>query len=173
MGDGLTDDTVAIQRAVNAAFEAGGGIVYMPSSRYLINGGPFTPPSQAGGTDGVYPGTTPIPTDPRTGSAYVLSGLVPPNNGNPVPPEGSPTMLPNGPVLLFENVILLGDGPEQTVLLAGENIYGGLLVSPHRDVQSGAVPSINVFAAIDHRLHSLGIVSDAIAVQQGQARLRG
>ena len=89
VGDGLTDDTVAIQRAVNAAFEAGGGIVYMPSSRYLIDGGPFTPPSQAGGTDGVYPGTTPIPTDPRTGSAYVLTGLVPPNNGNPVPPEAA------------------------------------------------------------------------------------
>lgn len=36
--DGITDDTVAIQTAINACHTAGGGIVYFPSGIYLIAG---------------------------------------------------------------------------------------------------------------------------------------
>lgn len=35
-GDGMTDDTVAIQSAINAAYAAGGGVVLFPSGSYLI-----------------------------------------------------------------------------------------------------------------------------------------
>lgn len=36
--DGVTDDTSSIQAAINAAYVAGGGIVYFPSGTYIIGG---------------------------------------------------------------------------------------------------------------------------------------
>lgn len=36
IGDGVADDTAALQAAINAASAAGGGIVYLPSAAYLI-----------------------------------------------------------------------------------------------------------------------------------------
>jgi len=38
VGDGVADDTVSIQSALNAAGVAGGGIVYLPAGRYLTSG---------------------------------------------------------------------------------------------------------------------------------------
>ena len=38
-GDGLTDDTAAIQSAIDAAAAAGGGQVYMPTGTYIVSGG--------------------------------------------------------------------------------------------------------------------------------------
>ena len=40
-GDGITDDTAAIQRAVSALLAAGGGRLYVPGSTgdYICNGG--------------------------------------------------------------------------------------------------------------------------------------
>lgn len=38
LGNGLTDDTLAIQNAILACDTAGGGIVYFPNGEYLING---------------------------------------------------------------------------------------------------------------------------------------
>lgn len=37
-GDGVTDDTVAIQAAIDAAEAAGGGVVYFPAGVYVVNG---------------------------------------------------------------------------------------------------------------------------------------
>jgi parallel beta-helix repeat protein len=37
-GDGVTDDTQAIQRAIDAAAKAGGGQVFMPEGTYIISG---------------------------------------------------------------------------------------------------------------------------------------
>lgn len=39
-GDGHTDDTAAIQSAINSAYNAGGGIVYLPPGIYIISGAP-------------------------------------------------------------------------------------------------------------------------------------
>ncbi|TBW10805.1 poly(beta-D-mannuronate) C5 epimerase [Azotobacter chroococcum subsp. isscasi] len=38
-GDGRTDDTDAIQAAIDAAYEAGGGTVYLPAGEYRVSGG--------------------------------------------------------------------------------------------------------------------------------------
>lgn len=38
-GDGITDDTAAIQSAIDAAAAAGGGQVYMPTGTYIVSGG--------------------------------------------------------------------------------------------------------------------------------------
>ncbi|GID03137.1 M10 family metallopeptidase C-terminal domain-containing protein [Pseudomonas sp. 008] len=38
-GDGITDDTAAIQRAIDAAAAAGGGQVYVPTGTYIVSGG--------------------------------------------------------------------------------------------------------------------------------------
>jgi len=38
LGDGTTDDTTAIQNAINAADAAGGGVVYLPNGIYVIGG---------------------------------------------------------------------------------------------------------------------------------------
>lgn len=38
VADGSTDDTAAIQSAIQAAFDAGGGIVYLPLGHYIIGG---------------------------------------------------------------------------------------------------------------------------------------
>lgn len=37
VGDGVTDDTTAIQTALNEAFNAGGGVVFVPAGTYKIN----------------------------------------------------------------------------------------------------------------------------------------
>ena len=37
-GDGKTDDTVAFQKTLDTAKEAGGGVVYAPRGNYLFNG---------------------------------------------------------------------------------------------------------------------------------------
>ena len=37
-GNGATDDTLAIQRAIDAAAKAGGGQVYVPSGTYIVSG---------------------------------------------------------------------------------------------------------------------------------------
>ncbi|WP_460427392.1 glycosyl hydrolase family 28-related protein, partial [Azotobacter armeniacus] len=39
MGDGATDDTAAIQAAIDAAHASGGGTVYLPAGEYRISGG--------------------------------------------------------------------------------------------------------------------------------------
>ncbi|PAU63475.1 glycosyl hydrolase family 28-related protein [Pseudomonas sp. PICF141] len=38
-GDGITDDTAAIQSAIDAAAAAGGGQVYLPTGTYIVSGG--------------------------------------------------------------------------------------------------------------------------------------
>lgn len=37
-GDGVTNDTVAIQATINACFTAGGGVVFIPARTYIISG---------------------------------------------------------------------------------------------------------------------------------------
>lgn len=38
VGDGVADDTVAIQAAINVAYAAGGGTIYFPVGQYLVTG---------------------------------------------------------------------------------------------------------------------------------------
>ena len=56
VGNGTTDDTIAIQAAINAAFAAGGGRVFIPSGRYLLTASLVM---KSGVTiSGIYPGSS-------------------------------------------------------------------------------------------------------------------
>ena len=46
VGDGVHDDTAAIQAAINAVAAKGGGTVYFPNSKYIVNGKGSTTTSQ-------------------------------------------------------------------------------------------------------------------------------
>src|SRR4051812_42530912 len=39
IGNGVADDTLAIQSAIDAAHAAGGGSVYVPNGTYIVRGG--------------------------------------------------------------------------------------------------------------------------------------
>jgi hypothetical protein len=138
LGDGVHDDTAAIQSAINAAYTAGGGVVYLPSGSYLINGGPIQKGNAVGDpTNALCYGTATIP-----------AGITWAPNSNVANPAGycgpnyplylhtlfhgtlPNNMMPNGPLLLLDNVVLMGNGPEQTILLAGEQIYNGWIFNP-------------------------------------------
>lgn len=45
VGDGVTDDTAAIQAAINACAAAGGGVVFVPTGTYLCSSAPQSGPS--------------------------------------------------------------------------------------------------------------------------------
>jgi hypothetical protein len=81
IGDGTTDDTVAVQNTINAANTAGGGIAYFPKGTYLVstlvyaanvtlqgqgkNGALVSQITQKGGTP------SPILTEPGTSFPYL------------------------------------------------------------------------------------------------------
>ncbi len=44
-GDGRTDDTAALQRALDRCGETSGGVVFVPTGHYLIKGRLSVPPS--------------------------------------------------------------------------------------------------------------------------------
>jgi|ERR1700678_417701 len=140
VGDGVTDDSPAFQLAINAAYSAGGGIVYAPAGKYLLNGGPIEKPGVniPGTVTGAQCfGLAPIP--PGISYALGLTSYIGPNCPSSLGAGGTvpSTMLPNGPLLLFDNVTLMGDGPEITILKAGDNFYGGWTFSPTVDQSTG------------------------------------
>ncbi len=55
-GNGVTDDTAAFQKALDAAHRSGGGIVHVPAGRYLIGGSLHVPPCTT--LEGVFRGPT-------------------------------------------------------------------------------------------------------------------
>jgi hypothetical protein len=92
-GDGVTDDTAAIQAAINAVQAAGGGVVYLPAGTYIVNNSAATALSITG--SGVYltgdgPGQTIIQTNYNAGGTGQLHWLVAWSGGT-LPSFGSPT----------------------------------------------------------------------------------
>jgi hypothetical protein len=82
MGDGRTDDTAAIQLAIDTVAAAGGGAVFLPAGDYVVNGGltiaPATPTRLVGaGMSLDDSGATPWPTRliRNSGATTMLSAL--------------------------------------------------------------------------------------------------
>ncbi len=70
IGDGVTDDTAAIQKVLDDASKAGGGVVYLPSGKYLVKGSIKIPVGVA--LKGV--AQAPMPIEPLIGTIIMATG---------------------------------------------------------------------------------------------------
>ena len=99
-GDGVTDNTAAFQRMLDAAGEAGGGLVHVPAGKYRIDGTLTIP--RAVTLEGVFNAP---PTD-RGGRPLQLDGtvlLAYANRGNP---DGPPFIKLGGEMAVLRGVII-------------------------------------------------------------------
>lgn len=99
VGDGTTDDTAAIQAAIDAVLLAGGGTVYFPAAVYAIKGALRSTATYGGGGQG-YRAQITIGT-PSTGEAPLV--LLGPTPMNTVISGGSTGSPPTGGVILLSN----------------------------------------------------------------------
>lgn len=76
-GDGVTNDQTAIQAAIQAAFDAGGGNVYFPNGIYIVSGAPIT--SSGGVTINNAQLYIPLTEDGDNGVSIRLVGQTPPS----------------------------------------------------------------------------------------------
>ena len=120
-GDGVHDDTAAIQAALNEIGRAGGGTVFFPDGTYLVNG-PFVT------TNGYstllalpYQAWTSVTEGPNPISITLLGSTFPamqPSEGSPLPPTNS------GAIILST----LTEGMTNGSILGGPNITSGRTV---------------------------------------------
>ena len=81
VGDGVTDDTAAVNAAISAAFNAGGGVIFFPDGIYLLNGA-FNPSSNS---------VLVIPQNATTGQPITIKfmgAFVSRTSENPPPDKG-------------------------------------------------------------------------------------
>ena len=114
--DGVTDDTVAIQAAIQACFDGGGGTVYFPNGVYIIGGALVT------SLDGVNPNCQIyIPKAEKTNNADLLTIKL---QGETAPAVFG-TVLNNNAAVITTGVILkstiLGSGTRPRVI--GSSYY--------------------------------------------------
>ena len=74
VGDGVADDTTAIQNAIDAAYAAGGGDVYLPAGTYKLTSSLIL--RRAVSIRGVYPSATPGYVDWWSLSSVVSTGTI-------------------------------------------------------------------------------------------------
>lgn len=70
VGDGVTDDTAALQKVLDQTSEAGGGVVYLPAGKYLVKGSLKIPVGVA--LKGV--AQAPMPIEPLIGTIVMATG---------------------------------------------------------------------------------------------------
>ena len=75
-GNGTTDDTLAIQKAINAAETAGGGIVYFPTGTYIISAAPGNFGLTVSASNIVFLGDGWSAILKQAGAVYIPSGIV-------------------------------------------------------------------------------------------------
>jgi len=117
VGDGRTDDTAAFQRALDAAAEAGGGIVYAPRGNYLFEGHLNVP------------------------QAVTLAGLwqsVPAHNG--IRNRGLPKPTDDGTTFLVTDGVGREDGPAFITLNTNSTLKGVVLYYPEQNVDDEPKP---------------------------------
>ena len=75
-GDGTTDDTAAFQTALNQAYQAGGGTVFVPPGRYLIATNLIVPHNVT--LEGIFtaPPTTPWRSDNPEGKPQLAGSVL-------------------------------------------------------------------------------------------------
>ncbi|MHC4517665.1 MAG: glycosyl hydrolase family 28-related protein, partial [Planctomycetota bacterium] len=111
VGDGETDDTTAFQKALDAAGEAGGGVVYAPRGNYLFKGHLNVP------------------------SAVTLAGIwqsVPAHNG--IRDQGLPKPTDDGTTFLVTEGAGSEEGPAFITLNTNSTLKGVVLYYPEQNV---------------------------------------
>ncbi len=116
-GDGRTDDTFAFQRALDAAAEAGGGVVHAPRGNYRFAGHLTVPP------------------------AVTLRGIwesVPAHNG--IRDRGLPKPTDDGTTFLITEGAGSETGPPFITLNTNSTLRGVVLYYPHQNVDDVPKP---------------------------------
>lgn len=117
VGDGQTDDTAAFQKALDAASQAGGGIVYAPRGNYFFAGNMNVP------------------------NAVTLAGIwqsVPAHNGIRNP--GLPKPTDDGTTFLVTDGANKEDGPAFITLNTNSTLKGVVLYYPEQNVDDVPKP---------------------------------
>jgi Pectate lyase superfamily protein len=117
VGDGQTDDTAAFQKALDAAGQAGGGVVYAPRGNYFFTGSLNVP------------------------SAVTLAGVwqsVPAHNGIRNPGQPKPT--DDGTTFLITAGEGREDGPAFITLNTNSTLKGVVLYYPRQNVDDEPKP---------------------------------
>lgn len=117
VGDGETDDTPAFQKALDAAGDAGGGVVYAPRGNYLFKGHLNVP------------------------KAVTLAGIwqsVPAHNG--IRDQGLPKPTDDGTTFLVTEGAGSEDGPAFITLNTNSTLKGVVLYYPEQNVDDEPKP---------------------------------
>jgi hypothetical protein len=141
--DGVTDDTEAIQAAINAANNAGGGVVYLPNGIYLIAGSLDESGNQISFPARDYAAST-------THNHIKLLGEVAPNYYSDPFNGGLP---PNTGVILLSTLLTAGNviGAHSNVGLWGDTTYC------HMDIE-------NITVRVRSKTGSTDVAPEATAI---------
>jgi hypothetical protein len=152
LGNGSTDDTLAIQNTINLCFNAGGGIVYFPNGIYYINGS-----LDSNSQSQIY-----FPLSSYSSSINLktikLLGETPPNQySNPVNVTGSKDH-PNTGVIIKSNLLTAGN----VIGCRNETVSWGVFNFIHAKIE-------NISVRVRSMTGSTDVIPQTTAINMGAA----
>ncbi|PRY10279.1 concanavalin A-like lectin/glucanase superfamily protein [Pontibacter ummariensis] len=158
-GDGVADDTVAIQAAIQAAFDAGGGVVFIPRGKYLING-----PLDAASNAQLYFPLSSYSDSANMRTVKILGEVAPHQFSNPFTATGSNTPPQKG-VILESNLLAAGD----VIGTRSETVSWGTYNFLHAQIQNVCVRVRSKTDGVDVAPQATGINATKLAYFNGDS----